>query len=75
MLDIEDGIIVEDKLGIVKDGTELCEDDIRALRVPDVNLLWEAIKRETYPMLYDDNGALKEFEDDLDDGVEDKKKV
>jgi len=73
MLDIEDGIIVETKLNIVENGTDLTIEDIREMRVPDVTLLWIEIQKETYPELYDDKGELIPF-DDVNES-DDKKKV
>ena len=74
MLDIEDGIVEESKFGIIENGTTLTLEEIRELRVPEANILWEAIKKETYPELFNTDGSMKEFSDDTND-FDDKKKV
>jgi len=71
MLDIEDEIIDETKLGVLMDGTNLNEAEIRELKLPETNLLIDAIKKETYPELYNEDGTLKLDVDEDDD----KKKV
>jgi len=71
LLDIENDIVEESKIGIILDGTDLNEAEIRNLRVPEVNKIVDAIKRETYPELYNEDGTLKEFEASNND----KKKV
>jgi len=71
LLDIENELVEESKIGIILDGTDLNEAEIRSLRVPEVTKLINAIKKETYPELYNDDGTMKEFNDSLDD----KKKV
>ena len=73
MLDIEDEVIEETKLGIVENGTDLTIDEIKNLRVPDVTLLWKTIQQETYPELYNDKGELIPF-DDINES-DDKKKL
>jgi len=70
LLDIENDLVDESKIGIVLDGTNLNEAEIRSLRVPEVNKIIDAIKKETYPELYNEDGTMKEL-----DSSDDKKKV
>jgi hypothetical protein len=73
MYDVENGFIQEDILTAVEDATDLTTDEIRALTRVDVLSLWEEIKRQTYPEIYNEDGTLIEME--ATDEVEDKKKV
>ena len=73
MYDLETGVKEENTLDAIMDGADLSEDDVRSLRRPDVGKIFGAIKKETYPELYDENGDEKEIEDDDED--DDKKKV
>ncbi len=72
LLDIENEVIEESKLGIIKDATNLKEDEIRKLKVPETTLIIETIKKETYPELYNEDGSFKLVDEDEDKG---KKKV
>lgn len=73
MLDVDDEVIEETKLGILMDATDLNEAELRELKLPETNLLVDAIKKETYPELYDEDGNLKKF--DTNDEEDSKKKV
>lgn len=56
MYDIETGVVEDTVLGAVMDGADLTEEDVRKLRRNEIDAVWEAIKKETYPELYDENG-------------------
>ena len=73
MYDIEQDIIQEDMLSSVKDGTGLSDDEIRAMLSTDVRAIWDIIKRETYPQLFNEDGSEKEIE--ITDDEDDKKKL
>jgi len=61
----------ETRHGTVANGTDLTEDDVMKLRVGEVDVLYQAIMRLTYPNMYDEDGNEKK----LPDEEEDKKKV
>lgn len=71
--DIEQNIIQEDMLSSVKDGTGLSDEEIRAMLSTDVRAIWDIIKRETYPQLFNEDGSEKEIE--ITDDEDDKKKL
>jgi len=73
MYDIEQGLIQEDMLSSVKNGTGLDDDAIRGMLSTDVRAIWDIIKRETYPQLFNEDGSEKDFDGDADD-VDSKKK-
>jgi hypothetical protein len=72
LYDVEQGLLDDNLLEAVANGTDMSEDDIRALTRVEVNEIWEIVKKETYPELYNEDGTEKDIEDDL---VEDKKKA
>ena len=49
----------ETKHGTVANGTGLSEDEVMALRVSEVEELYQAIMRLTYPNLYNEDGTPK----------------
>jgi len=63
LYDVENDIVKESVLASVMDGTNLTEDEIRGLLNTDVQRLWDAIKRETYPELFDSDGNEIELSD------------
>lgn len=73
MYDIEQGIVEENIMGAVLDGTDLTLEKLRALTRVQVNEIWEVVKKETYPELYNEDGSMREMDDVL--GEDDKKKV
>lgn len=72
LYDIEEGVIKETILGAIIDGSNLDEDGVRALTRVQANEIWEIIKKETYPELYDEDG--NELTVDIEP-EEDKKKA
>ncbi len=72
LYDIEQGVITDDNLSLaIMDSTCIDMDGFRALRRNEIPEIWEVIKKETYPELYDDDGK----EIDLPEEDDDKKKV
>jgi len=72
LYDVENDIVKESVLASVMDGTGLTENDIRALLNTDVQRLWDAIKKETYPELFDSDGNEIELSD-IDEETSKKK--
>ncbi len=70
--DVEDGVIEESLASAVLDATTLSMDDLRSLTRLEVNEIFEIVKRETYPELYNEDGTPKEIGDEPE---EDKKKA
>ena len=55
MYDIEVGVCEGDNLMVsLEDGTDLDSEGVRKLRRPEALAIWELIKKETYPELYDE---------------------
>ena len=52
----------ETRHGTVINGTELSEEEVMQLRVSEVDTLYQAIMRLTYPNMYDENGNEIEIE-------------
>jgi len=75
LYDIEVGVVTDDNLSLaIMDSTGMDMDMFRSLRRTEIPIIWEIIKRETYPEIYDEDG--NEIPDDEDDEqVDDKKKV
>lgn len=62
LYDVEQGLIPDnDMLGAVVDGTNLDKEGVRALSRVQVNEIWELVKRETYPELYEEDGSEKDL--------------
>ena len=61
----------ETKHGTIVNGTDLKEDEVMALRVSEVDVIYDAISRLTYPNLYNDDGTPKDMPEENDS----KKKV
>jgi hypothetical protein len=72
--DVEQGVIEENVLSAILNATALSEEEIRDLPYNDTLELWNAIKRETYPQLFDEDGNELVI-DSEEDSEEDKKKV
>ena len=72
MLGLQDGSIAETKHDVIMNATDLSEEDIKNLRVSEVDVLYSTITRLTYPHMYDEDGNMKDLDDDFE---EDKKKV
>ena len=72
LYDIEQGIIEDDMMGALQDGCDLDLDGVRALTRIQVTEIWEIIKKETYPELYDVDGNPLDLDDEPS---EDKKKA
>jgi len=60
VLGLEDGSIQESPHVVVANGTTLSEDEILGLRGSEVELLYSEIVKLTYPMMYNEDGSLKE---------------
>lgn len=76
LLDVETGKSPNTKLAVVMNGTDMSEEDIKALRIGTVDKLYNTITHLTYPDLYDENGVLKVDLDAEEDAIEgDKKKA
>lgn len=73
LYDIETGVIEDTILGAVMNGADILEEDVRKLRRNEVDAVWDAIKKETYPELYDAEG--NEIDVDDTDTNPTKKKV
>ena len=72
LYDMEAGLIEDVNLSLaIMDSTGIDMEAFRALRRNEIPEIWEIIKKETYPELYDANG--KEIE--LPDEDNNKKKV
>ena len=59
--DVENGIIEDNIITAIMDATGLDSDTVRAIRRPDAVAIFEIIKKETYPELYDEDGNEKEL--------------
>jgi hypothetical protein len=70
---VESGKIDDTYANIVKDGTDLSDEDIDKLRVSSLNALASEILRLTYPDAYDEDGNLRSLPDTDKDNS--KKKV
>ncbi len=70
---VQNGSIEETELTVISNGTNLCEDDILALRSHQVKSLYSTILMLTYPDAYNKDGSLKD--DNNDDTSDDKKKA
>lgn len=71
--DVENGIIEESMGDAILDATNLTTDQLRALTRIEANEIFEIIKRETYPELYNEDGTEKDFDEESVES--DKKKV
>ncbi len=72
LYDVENGVIEDDNLSLaIMDSTGIDLEVFRGLRRNEIVEIWEVIKKETYPELYDADGN----EIDLPDDDSDKKKV
>jgi hypothetical protein len=69
---VESGKIEDTYANIVKDGTELSDEDIDKLRVSALSELANVILQLTYPDAYDEDGNLKTLPEPSKDN---KKKV
>ena len=74
MVQVANGEVVETTMAVVVNGTELDEDDVNKLRRSEVQGLYDAIIRLSYPHLFNDDGTPKELPEEVET-EEDKKKV
>ena len=73
ILKLETGEVTETKHDVIANGTDLTVEEIMELRKGEVEELYTAVSRLTYPQYYNEDGTIKEFEN-TEDGEEDKKK-
>lgn len=75
MSDVSDGAVVETTNGVIVNGTDLTEEDLRDFRVSELDVIYKTIIKLTYPQLHDEDGNLKSIDEDVDDTIDDKKKL
>lgn len=74
--DLENGVVEDNEINVIKNATELDDEGIRNLRRSEAGEIFETVMRLTYPDAYDEEGNIKvRPESDEDDIEDDKKKV